>query len=119
MTNVETMTAVLSPVDRDGFLHRVHLLEIAERVARQKMHVVRPDDGHDRAYMYLMIDAAKEQGYEVSNIEANEFLDLALDKILEDDRMESNIRDGTWDEHGNPIEYDNHSAEVNTGENDG
>jgi len=118
MTNIEAMPRYEVSVDRDSFRHRNHLLEIAEGVARQKQHVVRPDEGHDREYMYLMIDAAKEQGYEINNVEAIEFLEKALEKNLEDDRMESNIRDGTWDENGNPIEYDEHGAEVTTGEND-
>lgn len=106
MTNVETAPRFHTSIERDSFRHRSHLLEIAGTVADLKRHTVRPDEDHDRTHMYLMIDAAKEAGYEINNLEASDLLELALDKLLEDDRIESNYRDGTWDEYGNPIEYD-------------
>ena len=117
MTNTEIMRSPTSAsLERDSFMHREHLIEIAEVIVAAKWDVVGPVEHDDRADMYNMIDAATKVGYDIDNIEAIALLDAALDKRLYENQKESNIRDGTWDEDGNTILYEQPSAEDNTGE---
>ena len=117
MTNTEIMRSpTYASLERDSFMNREHLIELAEVIVAAKWDVVGPVVDDDRSDMYDMIDAATKSGYDINNIEAIALLDAALDKRLYENQKESNIRDGTWDEDGNTILYEQPSAEDNTGE---
>lgn len=93
-------------LERDAFLHQESVLNIAVGVALEERSEW-PKQESPRAYMYAVIDLAAEAGYTIDNLEAIYLLERARDKIVTDDQFQSNDADGTWDENGDRIDYEN------------
>jgi hypothetical protein len=91
-------------LDRDAFVYREQLLEIAVTVALEERSEI-PAQESPRVYMYVVIDLAEEAGFRIDQLEAISLLEKARTKISDDGRFQSNYEDGTWDEHGNTIDY--------------
>lgn len=93
-------------LERDAFVHRAALLEIAVEVALEERSE-RPKQESPRAYLYVVIDLVAEAGYKIDHLEAIDLIERARDKIATDGQFQSNYEDGTWDENGNRIDYEN------------
>jgi len=104
MTNMELQREVqptqrMDPTDRDVFRHYEAVLGIEVQMQTRPQTQREAIDG--------LIDLATEAGYTVDHLEAIQLLEHAQENIYEDGRFESNFMDGTWDENGQTIDYDN------------